>query len=123
MDLLALDWVSPTVVATGFRNSLVGLYDVRSSGFATRIQHPRSVGPVKSADENRLVVAGYRSLRILFLPFFLFTKKVWKWVYVTDFFFPRCKCTIFGSQANVEFSATLASLLKVTTARSGTRLI
>jgi hypothetical protein len=63
VDLLALDWLSPTVIATGFRNSLVGLYDVRSSGFATRIRHPRSIGQVKRVDENRLVVAGYRSVR------------------------------------------------------------
>ncbi|QKX60728.1 uncharacterized protein TRUGW13939_07874 [Talaromyces rugulosus] len=69
VDLLALDWLSPTVIATGFRNSLVGLYDVRSSGFATRIQHPRSVGQVKRVDENRLVVAGYRSMQMYDIRF------------------------------------------------------
>lgn len=63
VDLLALDWLSPTVIATGFRNSLLGLYDVRSRGFATRIKHPGSIGQVKRVDENRLVVAGYRSVR------------------------------------------------------------
>ncbi|CRG86732.1 hypothetical protein PISL3812_03743 [Talaromyces islandicus] len=69
VDLLALDWLSPTVIATGFRNSLVGLYDVRSRGFATRIKHPRSVGQVKRVDENRLVVAGYRSMQMYDLRF------------------------------------------------------
>lgn len=66
VDLLALDWLSPSVIATGFRNSSVGLYDVRSRGFAMRIKHPRSVGQVKRVDENRLVVAGYRSVRTTF---------------------------------------------------------
>jgi len=58
-DVLALDWLSPTLLAGGHRNRTITLYDARSQGSVNRFRHSGPVIALKRADnEHRLVVAG-----------------------------------------------------------------
>ncbi|TKA65656.1 hypothetical protein B0A49_07838 [Cryomyces minteri] len=65
--ILALDWLSPTTLAAGLRNSSVMLWDSRSRGHTARLQHPGAVFGLKRADqESRLVVCGLRNSMALY---------------------------------------------------------
>ncbi|KAH8691129.1 hypothetical protein BGW36DRAFT_387733 [Talaromyces proteolyticus] len=75
MDLLAVDWLSPTVIASGFRNSVLCLSDLRSGGHSKRIRHPCSIEQVKKVDDHRVVLAGYRSMCMYDLRFTKFPTK------------------------------------------------
>lgn len=63
-DLLAVEWLSGTVIASGFRNSFLYLSDLRSNGHSQRIKHPQSIEQIRKIDDYRLVVAGYRALHM-----------------------------------------------------------
>ncbi|EON61814.1 hypothetical protein W97_01031 [Coniosporium apollinis CBS 100218] len=59
-DVLALDWLSPNLLAAGLRNASVMLYDMRSGGSALRLRHNGVVTGLRRADdETRLVVCGF----------------------------------------------------------------
>ncbi|KAK8169564.1 hypothetical protein IWX90DRAFT_430292 [Phyllosticta citrichinensis] len=61
-DALALDWLSPNVLASGFRSGNIVLYDLRTRDSALRLSHPSSVIGIRRGDsESRLVVAGLRN--------------------------------------------------------------
>lgn len=60
-DALALEWLSPNVLASGFRSGSIVLYDLRTRDSALRLGHPSSVIGIRRGDsESRLVVAGLR---------------------------------------------------------------
>ncbi|KAK7535724.1 hypothetical protein IWX49DRAFT_580667 [Phyllosticta citricarpa] len=61
-DALALEWLSPNVLASGFRSGNIVLYDLRTRASALRLSHPSSVIGIRRGDsESRLVVAGLRN--------------------------------------------------------------
>ncbi|KAI9836192.1 MAG: hypothetical protein M1819_001529 [Sarea resinae] len=60
-DVLALEFLSPTIIAAGLRDSTVRLYDQRSAGKALRLRHSSSVTGIKQVDEFRVVVCGIKS--------------------------------------------------------------
>lgn len=61
-----MEWLSRTVIASGFRDSLLFLSDLRSHDSVQRIKHPGMIGEIKKIDDYQLVVAGTRSVRICF---------------------------------------------------------
>ena len=65
-NMLSVEWLSRNVVAGGFRNGRVCLYDVRSESSCTpRIFHARMANKIRRADETRIVVAGFDSVSSL----------------------------------------------------------
>ncbi|KAE8551797.1 hypothetical protein EYB25_005687 [Talaromyces marneffei] len=68
-DVLAVEWLSRTVIASGFRDSLLFLSDLRSNDSVQRIKHPGMIGEIKKIDNHQLVVAGTRSLQMYDLRF------------------------------------------------------
>ncbi|KAI5291455.1 hypothetical protein KEM54_004547 [Ascosphaera aggregata] len=60
-DILALEWLNRNTVMAGLNNSLISLYDTRSAGSATRVQHPHAVTNIRAVDDWRVVVAGRNS--------------------------------------------------------------
>jgi hypothetical protein len=61
-DVLALDWLSPTVLAAGLRDASIMLYDTRNRDSIKRLRHGAPVIGLKRADhESRLVVCGLSS--------------------------------------------------------------
>ena len=58
----SVEWLSPTVIAAGLKDSTIFLHDLRSGGTATRLQHPHMVSRIRRVDEHRLVVAGINSV-------------------------------------------------------------
>ncbi|KAJ9666137.1 hypothetical protein H2201_003815 [Coniosporium apollinis] len=59
-DVLALDWLSPHLLAAGLRNASVMLYDTRSTGSALRLRHNGAITALHRADdETRLVICGF----------------------------------------------------------------
>ncbi|EED15136.1 conserved hypothetical protein [Talaromyces stipitatus ATCC 10500] len=67
-DILAVEWLSQTIIASGFRDSLLFLSDLRSNDSVQRIKHPGMIGQIKKVDDYRLVVAGNRSVKFIPLP-------------------------------------------------------
>lgn len=65
-DVLAVEWLSRTVIASGFRDSLLFLSDLRSCDSIQRIKHPGMIGQIKKVDDYQFVVAGTRSVSICF---------------------------------------------------------
>lgn len=61
-DVLAVEWLSRTVIASGFRDSLLFLSDLRSNDSVQRIKHPGMIGQIKKIDDYQFVVAGARSV-------------------------------------------------------------
>jgi hypothetical protein len=61
-DVLAVEWLSRTVIASGFRDSLLFLSDLRSNDSVQRIKHPGMIGQIKKIDDHQFVVAGTRSV-------------------------------------------------------------
>lgn len=61
-DVLAVEWLSPTVIASGFRDSLLFLSDLRSNDSIQRIKHPGMIGQIKKSDDHQFVVAGTHSV-------------------------------------------------------------
>jgi len=58
-DVLALDWLSPTVLAAGLRDASIFLWDARSQGSTLRLRHSSAVSALRRADsESRIVVCG-----------------------------------------------------------------
>jgi WD40 repeat protein len=58
-DVLALDWLSPTILAAGLRDASVMLYDSRSRDSIKRLRHGAPIIGLRRADhESRLVVCG-----------------------------------------------------------------
>lgn len=58
-DVLALDWLSPRVLAAGLRDASIFLWDARSQGSAVRLRHNSTVSALRRADgESRIVVCG-----------------------------------------------------------------
>jgi hypothetical protein len=58
-DVLALDWLSPTVLAAGLRDTSVMLYDSRNRDSIRRLRHTSPIVGLRRADhESRLVVCG-----------------------------------------------------------------
>ncbi|KUL84779.1 hypothetical protein ZTR_07273 [Talaromyces verruculosus] len=68
-DVLAVEWLNPTVIASGFRDSLLFLSDLRSNDSVQRIKHPGMIGQIKKIDDHQFVVAGTRSLQTYDLRF------------------------------------------------------
>lgn len=66
-DVLAVEWLSHTVIASGFRDSLMFLSDLRSNDSVHRIKHPGMIGQIKKIDDHQLVVAGIHSVSHSFL--------------------------------------------------------
>jgi hypothetical protein len=61
-DVLALDWLSPTTLAAGLRDSSIMLYDSRNRDSIKRLRHGAPVIGVRRGDhESRLVVCGLSS--------------------------------------------------------------
>lgn len=67
-DVLAVEWLSPTVIASGFRDSLLFLSDLRSNDSVQRIKHPGMIGQIKKIDDHQFVVAGTRSVSLFVSP-------------------------------------------------------
>lgn len=65
-DVLAVEWLSRTVIASGFRDSLLFLSDLRSYNSVQRIKHPGMIGQIKKIDDYQFIVAGTRSVSICF---------------------------------------------------------
>jgi hypothetical protein len=63
MNLISVEWLSGTVIASGFRNSYLYLSDLRSNGHSKRIKHPHPIEQIRKIDDYRLVLAGYKSVR------------------------------------------------------------
>lgn len=63
-DVLAVEWLSENVIASGFRDSFLFLSDLRSGGSSQRIKHPHSIGQIKKLDDYRIIVAGYKSVSL-----------------------------------------------------------
>ncbi|KAI9713365.1 MAG: hypothetical protein M1812_006643 [Candelaria pacifica] len=59
-DIFALEFLSPSTIAAGGRDSSIQLYDQRSSGKALRLRHPSSVTGIRQVDDWRVVVCGLR---------------------------------------------------------------
>ncbi|MCJ1340407.1 hypothetical protein MMC09_005702 [Bachmanniomyces sp. S44760] len=57
-DVLALTWMTPTLLAAGRRDGIVELHDIRSAGSVNRLRHPSAIAHMKAVDEFRVVVAG-----------------------------------------------------------------
>ncbi|OKL57078.1 hypothetical protein UA08_07670 [Talaromyces atroroseus] len=64
MNLISVEWLSETVIASGFRNSSLYLSDLRSNGHSRRIKHPHPIEQIRKIDDYRLVCAGYESLQM-----------------------------------------------------------
>lgn len=66
-DILALDWMSPTVIAFGSRDGRICLYDTRSNGSSHMFTHPNPVSQLRRADDpTRLVCAGLQDSLFLY---------------------------------------------------------
>ncbi|KAL1636919.1 hypothetical protein SLS56_001016 [Neofusicoccum ribis] len=64
---LALQWLGPHSLSAGFRSGDIVLYDARSKGHKTRLQHLSSVIGIKRGDhDSQLVVAGLKSTMCLY---------------------------------------------------------
>ena len=62
-DIVAVDWLSPTVVITGSQLGEVRLWDtrIRAASREPRIQHPITSNHVRSIGESVIVVAGLQN--------------------------------------------------------------
>ncbi|KAK3044613.1 hypothetical protein LTS18_000810, partial [Coniosporium uncinatum] len=66
-DVLAVDWLSPTTLAAGLRDSNIHLYDPRSHGSSMRLRHAASVtGLKRGASEYEVVVSGLKQTLSLY---------------------------------------------------------
>ncbi|KAJ5887552.1 hypothetical protein N7495_007593 [Penicillium taxi] len=68
-DIMALEWLSTSVIAGGSRDSSIFLHDYRSGGYASRLQHPSSVVKIRKVDDYRLLVSGRGMLNMYDLRF------------------------------------------------------
>jgi len=60
-DVLATEWLSPTTLAAGLRDSNVHLYDPRSHGSSMRLRHAASVtGLKRGTSEYEVIVSGLK---------------------------------------------------------------
>ena len=67
VDVMSLDWTSPTTVAFGKRNGKICIYDTRSGGASEILTHPYPVVNLKRADDpTRLVCAGVQDSLFLY---------------------------------------------------------
>lgn len=67
VDVMSLDWTSPTTVAFGKRNGKICIYDTRSGGVSTLLTHPFPVVKLKRADDpTRLLCAGVQDSLFLY---------------------------------------------------------
>jgi WD40 repeat protein len=58
-DVLAVDWLSPNLLAAGLRDATVVLYDIRAQKGVERMKHSGGILNLKRADvDTRFVVAG-----------------------------------------------------------------
>jgi hypothetical protein len=57
-DALSVAWLDDAVVAAGYRNGIVGLFDTRTRGQVARLQHPGPVVHMHAVDATRVVAAG-----------------------------------------------------------------
>lgn len=62
-EVMAVDWLSPSVVIKGCMDGGVRLWDTRSGGESreSRIQHPSRINHARRVDQNTIVVAGLES--------------------------------------------------------------
>jgi hypothetical protein len=66
-DVLAVDWLSPTVLTLGERSGKIHLYDIRSRGSSHVLTHPTPVVRVRRADDpTRIVSAGLQDTLFLY---------------------------------------------------------
>lgn len=64
---LALEWLGPHSLSAGFRSGDIELYDSRSKGHKTRLQHLSSVIAIKRGEhESQLVAAGLKNTMCLY---------------------------------------------------------
>lgn len=70
---MAVEWLTSDVIVSGLSDSSIFFHDIRSGGTVTRLQHSHAVSKIRKVDPYRLVVAGYKSVRLfLFLLAFFF---------------------------------------------------
>lgn len=62
-EVVAVDWLSPSVVMKGCLDGGVRLWDIRVHGESrkSRIQHPSQINRARRIDQNTIVVAGLES--------------------------------------------------------------
>jgi hypothetical protein len=66
-DVLAVEWLSPQVVAMGCRSGRIYLHDTRSKGSSHILTHPFPISSLKRADdETRLVCTGLEDAMYLY---------------------------------------------------------
>jgi len=68
-DVMAVEWLTSDVIVSGLSDSSIFFHDIRSGGTVTRLQHSHAVSKIRKVDPYRLVVAGYKSVRLF--PFLL----------------------------------------------------
>lgn len=66
---MAVEWLTSDVIVSGLSDSSIFFHDIRSGGTVTRLQHSHAVSKIRKVDPYRLVVAGYKSVRLF--PFLL----------------------------------------------------
>ena len=78
--IMSVDWISPSVVVAGQRDSGVILYDMRSRDYATRLQHAHGVERIRAIDANKLVVAGHGIVSdfLTFRPLLFYSYRIWE---------------------------------------------
>ena len=62
-EVVAVDWLGPSVVLKGGSEGEVRLWDTRSRVESTepRLQHPTAINHVRSIDENFVIIAGLQN--------------------------------------------------------------
>ncbi|KAH7117630.1 WD40-repeat-containing domain protein [Dendryphion nanum] len=66
-DVLALTWLSPTIVCLGGRDGKIQIYDIRSQGSKQILMHPAPINHIRPADDfQRIAVSGLCSTLVLY---------------------------------------------------------
>lgn len=66
-DVLALSWLSPTILSLGGRDGHIRIYDIRAKGSTKILTHSTPISQIRPADDfQRIVVSGIRDTLMVY---------------------------------------------------------